>query len=119
AQLIERTQSLARDQLMRLHGTLRPPKQVEAVHVEGSELRVGDRVRLRPRQQGADAFDIILRGKAATIAAIEQDYENRIHLAVTIDDAPGADIGAAGKIGHRFFFRPEEVEPLANAEVRA
>ena len=44
--------------------------------------------------------------------AIEQDYEGRLHLAVTIDDDPGADIGAAGKIGHRFFFRPEEVEPL-------
>ena len=60
----------------------------------------------------ADAFDIILRGKTATIAAIEQDFENRIHLAVTIDDDPGADIGAAGKIGHRFFFTLDEVQPF-------
>jgi hypothetical protein len=35
---------------------------------------------------------------------------------VTIDDDPGADIGAAGKIGHRFYFRPEEVAPLAASE---
>ena len=115
ARLIARTQSLSRQQLARLHGTMRPPRQVEAIHVEGAELRVGDRVRLQPRQHGADAFDIILRGKTATIAAIEQDYENRLHLAVTIDDDPGADIGAAGKIGHRFFFRPDEVEPLSGA----
>jgi len=115
AELMNRTQSLAREQLMRLHGVLRPPRPVQAVHIADSELRAGDRVRLRPRGS-ADAFDIILKGKIATIAAIEQDYENRIHLAVTIDDDPGADIGAAGQIGHRFFFRPEEVEPLTTQE---
>ena len=99
---------------MRLHGAMRQPHKVEAVHIANAEVRVGDHVRLRPKQQGADAFDIILRGKTATIAAIEQDYENRIHLAVTIDDDPGADIGTAGKpVGHRFFFRPDEVEPIA------
>jgi hypothetical protein len=74
-------------------------------------VTVGDRVRLRPRR-GADAFDLLLRGRTATIAAIEQDYEDQVHLAVTIDDDPGADIGRAGKIAHRFFFRPDEVEPL-------
>ncbi len=25
---------------------------------------------------------------------------------------PGRDLGAQGKPGHRFFYRPEEVEPL-------
>ena len=29
---------------------------------------------------------------------------------------PGRDLGAAGKPGHRFFFRPEEVEPLDEPE---
>ncbi len=28
----------------------------------------------------------------------------------------GRDFGAAGKPGHRFFFRPEEVEPLDERE---
>jgi hypothetical protein len=114
AALLRRTESLARDQLAQLHGSMRPPKEIhrkiQAVHVADAELRPGDRVFLRPRG-GADAFDILLAGKTATIAAIEQDFENRIHLAVTIDDDPGADIGAAGKIAHRFFFKPEEVEP--------
>jgi len=111
AALIGRTEKLAREQLERMHGTMRPPRKVEVVHVGNAEVRIGDHVRLVPTGR-ADAFDIILRGKAATIVAIEQDYEGRLHLAVTVDDDPGADIGAAGKIGHRFFFRPEEVEPL-------
>jgi len=110
ADLLRRTESLARDQLARLHGAMRPPRKVQAVHIADAELRPGDRIILRPRGS-ADAFDILLSGKSATIAAIEQDFENRIHLAVTIDDDPGADIGAAGKIGHRFYFKPEEVEP--------
>lgn len=81
----------------------------------GIELKPGDRVRLRPRGR-ADIFDMALDGKTATIAAIEQDYENRIHLAVTIDDDPGKDLGAQGKPGHRFFFSPDEVEVLGPEE---
>ena len=79
----------------------------------GIELRPGDRVLLRPRP-GADILDLALAGKAATIASIEQDYENRIYLAVTLDDDPGRDLGLDGKPGHRFFFSPEEVEVIAN-----
>ncbi|MDB5173552.1 MAG: hypothetical protein JWO87_3284 [Phycisphaerales bacterium] len=88
-------------------------KKLEKVLAAGIELKPGDRVRLRPRG-GADIFDIALRGKTATIAAIEQDYENRIHLAVTVDDDPGNDLGLQGKPGHRFFFSPEEVEVVEN-----
>ncbi|WZO98777.1 hypothetical protein EP7_000367 [Isosphaeraceae bacterium EP7] len=57
-------------------------------------------------------MDIALKGKSAVIASIEQDYENRIHIAVIVDDDPGRDLGLSGKPGHRFFFRPEEVEPI-------
>jgi hypothetical protein len=82
--------------------------------LHGATVRPGDRVRLRPRGQ-ADAFDLALRGKIATIESIEQDYEDRIHLAVTIDDDPGNDLGRDGKPGHRFFFGPDEVEPLTES----
>ena len=74
-------------------------------------LQRGDRVRLRPRG-GADAFDLLLQGRTATIAAIEQDYEDRVYLAVTVDDDPGKDLGEMRQIGHRFFFTPDEIEPL-------
>jgi hypothetical protein len=81
------------------------------VRVAGVEYRLGGRVRLWPLE-GADIMDLALKGKTAVIAAVEQDYEGRIHLAVTVDDDPGRDLGTAGKPGHRFFFRPEELEPL-------
>ncbi|MBV8780343.1 MAG: hypothetical protein JO353_03000 [Phycisphaerae bacterium] len=91
-------------------------KQLEKVLSAGIEFKPGDRVRLRPRSAGGDIFDIVLRGKTATIASIEQDFENRIHLAVTLDDDPGSDLGIDGKPGHRFFFSPEEVEILGDED---
>jgi hypothetical protein len=57
-------------------------------------------------------MDIALKGKVAFIEAIEQDYEDRIQLSVTVEDDPGRDLGDAHILGHRFFFTPEEVEPL-------
>jgi hypothetical protein len=90
-----------------------PP--IERIRIAGVEYRLGDRVRIWPLGD-ADIFDIALKGKTATISSIEQDYEDRVHLAVTVDDDPGQDLGADGKPGHRFFFRPEEVEPLEDEE---
>ena len=84
---------------------------MESVNADGVEIRPGDHVRLKPRV-GGDVFDIALAGRAATIEAVEQDYEGRIHLAVTVDDDPGKDLGMLRRPGHRFFFSPEEVEPL-------
>lgn len=78
------------------------------------ELKPGDRVRLRPRRQ-ADIFDLVLAGCAATIESIEKDFENNYHVAVTVDDDPGRDLGDAHKPGHRFFFGLDEIEPLGEA----
>ena len=75
----------------------------------------GDRVTLRPLGR-TDIFDLALDGKAATIASIEQDFEGRIALAVTVDDDPGRDLGIAKQPGHRFFFGVEEVELLVPGE---
>lgn len=90
---------------------------VDAVRVGGVELRLGDRVRLRPRA-GGDVFDLALAGRVATIEAIEQDYSNTVHLAVTVDDDPGRDLGLDRQPGHRFFFTLDEVEPIAAQEAR-
>ena len=83
-----------------------------SVRVGTLELRPGDRVRLWPLGR-ADILDMALEGKTATIASIEQDLEDRIYLAVIVDDDPGKDLGALRQPGHRFFFQPEEVEPLS------
>jgi hypothetical protein len=87
----------------------RPP--LESVVVKGVELRKGSRVLLWPLP-GGDIMDIALRGKVAFVEAIEQDYEDRIHLSVTVEEDPGRDFGDMHILGHRFFFTPEEVEPL-------
>jgi hypothetical protein len=84
---------------------------LESLLVEGVELRKGSRVLLRPHP-GGDIMDLALAGKVAFIEAVEQDYEDRIHLAVTLEDDPGRDLGADRILGHRFFFSPEEVIPL-------
>jgi hypothetical protein len=90
-------------------------RRVECVHVGPAELRAGDRVRLRPCRR-ADILDLALDGKVATIASIEQDFEGRVYLAVTVVDDPGNDLGMMRQPGHRFFFHPEEVEPVADLE---
>jgi hypothetical protein len=84
---------------------------LDRVRVGGRDVGLGDRVVLRPRA-GGDILDIALAGKVASIETIEQDYEGRVHLAVLVDDDPGRDLGALRQPGHRFFFSPEEVEPL-------
>jgi len=86
--------------------------ELQSLIVEGVELRKGSRVMLGPRS-GGDIMDLALAGKVAFIEAIEQDYEDRIYLAVTLEDDPGKDLGEDRSVlGHRFFFSPEEVVPL-------
>jgi hydrogenase maturation protease len=65
-------------------------------------------VKLRPRA-GGDVFDLALAGRTAVVDVIERDMEGRVHVGVLVDDDPGRDLGERG---HRFFFAPEEVEPL-------
>ncbi len=85
---------------------------LQSVRVGGVDLKPGDRVRLWPLGR-ADILDMALEGKTATVQAIEQDFEDRVYLAVTVDDDPGKDLGELRQPGHRFFFGVEEVEPLA------
>jgi hypothetical protein len=87
---------------------------VDSIRVFGVELRAGSRVRLWP-QKKADIMDMALEGKIALIEAIEQDFEDNIQLAVVVDDDPGREFGMLRQPGHRFFFAPEEVEPLTDA----
>lgn len=83
----------------------------QGVTVFGIALKPGDRVRLWP-QRSADIMDLALKGKVGVIEAIERDYDDKIHLAVILEDDPGRDLGMLRQPGHRFFFSPEEIEPL-------
>ena len=85
----------------------------DTVEVDGVALRARSRVRLKPRQ-GGDVFDLALAGRTAVIEGIEQDLDGNVQLAVAIDDDPGRDLGLRRQPGHRFFFAPDEVEPLGD-----
>lgn len=135
--ILERTETLPNEQLMKVHGAIRglrrttegestaaselprmeswdpfaehPP--IESVQVFGVGVHTGDRVRLWP-QKKADIMDMAMEGKVAVIEAIEQDIEGNIQFAVVLEDDPGRDMGMLRQAGHRFFYSPEEVEPV-------
>jgi hypothetical protein len=66
-------------------------------------------VRLTPRKR-SDSLDLFLAGRTATVAMVHRDLEDRVHLAVTLDDDPGADLKRA--YGRFFYFSPDEVCPI-------
>lgn len=128
--LLERTENLPGDSLLRMHGTMRKTHAGETstapiefddffgantplkgVTIGGTFLQAGDRVRVRPKAR-ADIFDMALDGKTAIVEAVEQDLERKIHLAVIFENDPGKDLGLMRQPGHRFFYGVDEVEPL-------
>jgi hypothetical protein len=129
-EILDRSESLTEEDMMGLHGavrgfqSLRGGEQIDPFEVEGLErpapsrvtvggveVKSGSRVRLWPRA-GRDIFDIALSGKVAIVEKIEQDFEDRVLLAVSVEDDPGREMVDMPVLGHRFFFSPEEVEPL-------
>ena len=91
---------------------------VESMRIGDTDVRPGDRVRLRPRA-GGDVMDMALVDKSAVIESIEQDYEGKFHVCVVVDEDPGRDIGFMRQPGHRFFFDADEVEPLPEEEAES
>jgi hydrogenase maturation protease len=90
----------------------------ESLSIAGVEVKPGHRVRLHPGKRG-DVMDIALAGRTAMIESIEQDYEGKFHVCVVADDDPGRDIGIMRQPGHRFFFDPEEIEPLPHDQLES
>jgi hypothetical protein len=90
-------------------------RPLDCIRVGSTSVAPGDRVRLRPLGS-ADILDLVLQGMIATVDSIEQDFEGQAYLAVTVDEDPGSDLGMLQQPGHRFFFKPEEIEPHSTAE---
>ena len=114
--LIERSEALTEADMARMHGALRSPRDfpkptLASFSTGGNTLAVGDRVRINPKS-GGDIMDIVLAGKIAIVEAIERDFEDRMHVAVTVEDDPGRDMGLGRFPGHRFFFSREELDPV-------
>lgn len=81
----------------------------DGVVVAGEAISRGSVVRLHPAKR-ADAHDIFYRDRVATVSAIIHDVDGSVHVAVTVDDDPAADLNEA--TGRYLYFSPDEVEPL-------
>jgi hypothetical protein len=121
-EILNRTEALPEEDFWKMHGTIRsnqfsgedffnPNTRLESVSIRGTELTIGDRVQIRP-QGRADVMDLALEGKTAVIESIEQDAENKVYLALVLEDDPGKDLGMLRQPGHRFFYGVHEVDPL-------
>ncbi|MFJ5775254.1 hypothetical protein [Streptomyces sp. NPDC093094] len=82
----------------------------DQVVVDGRALAAGSRVELRPGLRHTDAQDLFLRGRTAVVEAVLHDVDGTVHLAVTIEDDPGADIRR--EQGRFLYFQPDEVMAL-------
>jgi hypothetical protein len=76
--------------------------------IDGILYSKGDKVKLKLGKRRSDTSDLFLNGRIATIEVIHTDYEDKIHIAVTIDDDPGQDLQR--ELGMYNYFSPEEVE---------
>jgi hypothetical protein len=132
AALLDRVDSLPDEMLARLHGAVRSLRPVrergaeqpwwqpgadrdidpdrDSVVLQGVPVSRGSRVRLHPRPHGTDAHDTFLDGRTARVHGVFLDVEGARHVAVTLEDDPGAELHEWYR---RFwYFAPEELAPL-------
>ena len=66
----------------------------ESDHILIAGVRVarGSRVLMRPGARRADAQDLFLAGRSALVEAVLHDVDGNVHLAVTPEDDPAADL---------------------------
>ena len=120
--IIEHCDNIPPEIFEKLHGAVRslaqpaaehffnpPDEQPEsaAVEIAGCSMTRGGRVRLAPKRR-ADSMDLFLTGRTAVIASVHHDVEDRVYVAVTVEDDPAADIQS--RVGRYFYFYPDELE---------
>jgi hypothetical protein len=86
-----------------------------SVLVDGVRIAKGCRVQVCPRRTGTDAQDMFLAGRTATEQAVLLDVDGSHHVAVTLDDDPGAELQTAH--GRFRYFAPDELRPLTAADI--
>jgi hypothetical protein len=116
-EMLDRALATTPQDIVALHGGLTEvgprgaddnPGEAQAT-VDGVTFERGSRLILKPGTD-RDPYDRMLDGRRATIERIYIDYDDRVHLAVTVDDDPGQDL--MRETGRYLFFFPHEVQPL-------
>jgi hypothetical protein len=82
----------------------------DTVRIAGREVGKGSRVRLHPTRR-ADAQDLFVAGREATVSGVFHDVDDDVQLAVVLDDDPGAELHQWH--GRYLYFHLDEVEVLA------
>jgi hypothetical protein len=84
--------------------------ETDHVIVAGVRVARGSRVLMQPGARRADAQDLFLIGREATVQAVLHDVDGDVHLAVSPDDDPAAELQR--NHGRFLYFSPDEVEPI-------
>ena len=84
--------------------------ETDHIMIQGVPVARGSRVRMRPGARRADAQDLFLTGRSALVEAVLHDVDGNVHLAVTPEDDPAADLQRSH--GRFLYFAPDEVEPI-------
>ena len=135
AAIIDRCHDMPPEVWARLHGAVRsveavapPPETLpwwdpgvdaevdpwtDTTLIGGVKVGKGTHVRLRPSRR-ADAHDLFLADRVATVAGIFRDVDGAEHVAVSIDDDPATEVLQWQR--RYLYFYPDEVEVLDEAE---
>jgi hypothetical protein len=108
--MLDRTLALTPEEIIGLHSGLEEVDNnpgEERVTVDSRTFVKGTKLLLKP---GTDrsVHDRLLDGRRATLERIYIDFDDRVHLAVTVDEDPGQDL--MRQTGRYLFFFPHEVQ---------
>ena len=126
AAIIDRCEAMPDAVLASLHGTAGAVAEIapadpmpewsdpgaDVVMIGGCIVERGSKVTLHPSRR-ADAHDLFFVDKVATVARVVNDVDGGVHLAVTVDDDPAAELWDAQ--GRYLYFAPDEVRPVRNS----
>jgi hypothetical protein len=84
--------------------------ETDHVLVGGVRIARGSKVRMRPGSRRADAQDLFLVGREALVEAVLHDVDGKVHVAVSPDSDPLAELQRTH--GRFLYFAPDEIEAV-------
>jgi hypothetical protein len=88
--------------------------QTDHVVIAGVRVARGSKVRMRPGSRRADAQDLFLAGRTALVEAVLHDVDGQVHVAVSPEHDPAAELQRSH--GRFLYFAPDELEPMGPEE---
>ncbi len=86
--------------------------ETDHVVIAGVRVARGSRVTMLPGARRADAQDLFLTGREATVQAVFQDVDGNVHVAVSPDRDELADLQSSH--GRYLYFSIDELQPLSS-----